>query len=319
MPGNYLIDGGAHIDAALTNVAIKAFDSGMSAIAPRLFAPVPVDKQSNVYYVVDPDSWLRIQDTKRAPKAPTNLGEWKVSSDTYFAANFAFGTDYAKEALSQADQAVRVRQGSTMYVLDMLMRDYERRCFLKVDSISNVGSGVALSGNNKWSNYTGSDPIGDVNSGHAFIRGKTGLLANVACMDYDTWVTLRTHPVIRDYAKYNNDGPVPDPVLAQVFRVNELMVAQGIFNSAKEGATASMQNLWGNTFFLAHLEPPAGLETRTFGLGYRWQPEEFPGPMVVERFDHHDKTKRVEIQQAQYFQDEKVVAKDLGYTIRTTL
>src|SRR3990167_4439515 len=316
---NYLIDGGAHIDAALTNLAIKAFDGGMSAIGPRLFTPVPVAKQSDVYYIVDPDSWLRIPDTKRAPKAPTNLGEWKVTSDTYFAGNFAFGTDYAKEALSQADQAVNVRQGSTIYVLEALMRDYERRCFLKIDSITNVGSGVALTGVNKWSAYTSSDPIGDVNSGHAFIRGKTGLLANVACMDYDTWVALRHHPVIRDYAKYTNDGPVPDAVLRDVFRVGEIMIAQGIFNSAKEAATASMQNMWGNTFFLAHLEAPNGLMTRTFGLGMRWQPDEFPGPMVVERFDHFDRTKRVEVQQAQYFQDEKIVAKDLGYVIRTTI
>lgn len=319
MAGTYLIDGGAHIDQPLTNMAVKAFQGMPGMIALDLFSLVPVEKQSNGYYVVDPDSWLRIPDTNRAPKTPANRSEWKVSTDTYFARNFAHGTDFAKETLANADAALSIRNNSTTFVLEMLARDQERRVANQVTSITNVGSGVALTGGDKWNDYLNSDPISAVNTAHAFIENKTGLHANTLALDKDTYRILRHHPKIRDYVKYTGAGAVPDEILRDVFEVERLLIGRGIFNGAKEGATASMQNIWGNNALIAHVRPAAGLQTATFGLAMRWRPEGFPAPMAVERYDHHDRSAKMEVVEAQYFQDEKIVARDLCYTITGTL
>src|SRR5437667_1119801 len=90
----------AHLDVPLSNLAIAAFASGTEGyIAGQLFPSVPVDKQSNRYYIIDPDSWLRIPDTRRAPKTRPNRIEFKVSSDAYFADNYALAGEIAKEDL----------------------------------------------------------------------------------------------------------------------------------------------------------------------------------------------------------------------------
>ena len=79
---SYLIDGGSHIDVPLSNLAVKAFDGGGDFIAGVLFPAVPVGKQSDGYYIIDKDTWLRVPDTKRAPKTAANRIDWKVSTDT---------------------------------------------------------------------------------------------------------------------------------------------------------------------------------------------------------------------------------------------
>ena len=316
----YLIDNGSHIDKALTNMAIKGFSGREGFIADALFPTVPVGKQSDRYYVIDPDTYLRVPLTIRAPGAPAKLIEFKLTSESYFADNYALGTQTPLETLANADLGgAMIRQNNNNLILDGLARDREIRVAALVTSISNVGSGVALTGANKWSDYVGSNPIGDINSGHAFIRNKTGLIANTMAIDYDTLIALQHHPLIRDYVKYTQSGPVPLTEIMALYRVKQVLVASGIYNSAKEGATAVMTNIWGNFISLLHVQPAVTMETATFGLAFQWRPEEFPAPMVVERYPHHNKSRKLEIQEAQYFQDEKVVARDLAYTITGTL
>ena len=62
---NYLIDGGAHIDVPMSNMAVKAFQGAGDFIGEHVFPVIPVEKQSDGYYVIDKDSWLRVPDTSR--------------------------------------------------------------------------------------------------------------------------------------------------------------------------------------------------------------------------------------------------------------
>lgn len=310
---------GAHIDVPLSNLVIAAFQGTEDFVGPRLFPIVPVDKQSDKYYIIDPDSWLRIPDTKRSPKTRPNRINWKVSSDSYFADNWALAGENALEDLANADAALRLRENTTRVVTEGLLRDLEDRIARLVTSVSNVGSGVLLIGANKWNDFVSSDPIADVTTAHAFIRQKTGVVANTLVIDEDTYQIVRRHPVLLDLYKHTAGGLITDEQLRAVFQVDQVWRARGIKNNAVEAATASMTNIWGNAALLARVQPGIAPQTITFGLGFRWTPEGFPGPMAVERYNDPDPGKKSEIVQAAYYQDEKVVAKDLAYLIKDTL
>jgi len=223
-------------------------------------------------------------------------------------------------ALANADDPIQLRARTTRYLVDMLMRDQEVRIANQVTSITNIGSGVILSGANLWSNYVSSDPVADVTTGHAFIRSNTGLVANTALMDWDTYQTVRRHPVMLDMYKYTQGGLVNDAELREVFKVDRILVSNAIRNAALEGATASMVNIWGNNFLLCHVSPnPTGLRTATFGLAFRWLSPDLPAPWGVRVYDDPDPGKKVEVIEAGYYVDEKIVATQLGYLINTTL
>jgi hypothetical protein len=308
-----------HVDTPLTNLAIKAFDGGIQGVAPILCPPVPVGKQSDKYFVIDPNSWLRIPDTRRSPKTAPNQFDWQVSSDSYFADNFALRADNSFEDLDNADMAISLRENSTAVCIEALMRDYENRVASIVTSITNVGSGVALTGVNKWSDYVGSDPIADVTTAHAFITNNTGMVANTLVIDKDTYAIVRRHPLLLDMFKYTSGGFLNDDQLKGVFNVDQILIGRGVKNNALENATASITNIWGNNVILAKVNPAITKQTATFMLAFRWQPSNMPAPMQVLRYNDPDPGRKVEWVESGYYQDEKIVAKNLAYAITGTL
>ena len=309
-----------HIDVPLSNIAVEAFATG-DFIGAQLFPVVDVRKQSDLYYTINKNSWLRTPSTTlRAPKTSPARVEFEVSSDAYYAANYALASENAHEVIANADDPIQLRARTTRFLVDQLMRDQETRIANKVTSITNIGSGALLTGGNKWSNYVSSDPIADVTTGHAFIRSNTGLIANTALMDYDTYKTIQRHPVLLDMYKYTQGGMVNDAELKAVFGVNRILVSNAIRNAALENATASLVNIWGNNFLLCHVAPNAtGMRTATFGLGFRWLNPDLPTPWGVRVYNDADPGKKVEVVEASYYQDEKVVAPQLAYLVGTTL
>jgi hypothetical protein len=309
----------AYHDAPLTNVAIKAFAGTDEFLALRVAPGVDVGKQSGRYFVLDRDSWLLSPPTFRAPKTSPRRIEWKVSSDSYFADNYALAGENALEDLANADQALRLRENTTQLITEALLRDLEVRVAGLVTSISNVGSGVTLTGAARWGDFIGSNPVADVTTAHAFIRGRTGLVANTLIIDEDTYQIVRRHPLLLDMYKYTRGGMLRDDDLRDVFQVENLWRGRGIRNVAAEGAPASLVNIWGNNALLARIVPGVSLQTETLALSFQWTPEGVPGPMIVERYLDPDPGKKVEVVAAGYYQDERIVARDLGYLIAGTL
>lgn len=309
-----------HIDVPLSNIAVEAFSTG-DFVGMQLFPVVDVRKQSDKYYTITKNSWLRTPSTTlRSPKTPPGRVEFDVSSDSYFADNFALASENAHEVLANADDPIQLRARTTRFLVDMLMRDQEVRVANQVTSITNIGSGVILAGAAKWSNYVSSDPIADVTTGHAFIRSNTGLLPNTMLLDFDTYQTVRRHPVLLDMYKYTQGGLVNDAEMREVFKVDRIIVSNAIRNAAPENATASLVNIWGNNCLLAHITSnPTGLRTATFGLAFRWLNPELPAPWGVRVYNDPDPGKKTEILEAGYYQDEKIVAPQLGYLINATL
>ena len=173
-----------------------------------------------------------------------------------------------------------------------------------VTSISNVGSGVALTGVNKFSDYVNSDPISAINTGHAFIENNTGLTANTMLLDKDTLRILRRHPVILDLFKYTAGGVVNDQQLKEVFDVETILVGRGVKNNAR-GATASITNIWGNNLLLARVVPGVSLQTQTFGLSFGGGRRASPLTCRCTARSRAAGQRKVEIVEAGYYQTEK--------------
>ena len=247
-----------HLDVPLSNVAVRGFNDGTDGlIGNSIFPEVPVGKQSDKYYIIDKAAFLRIPDALRAPKTQARNVEFRVSSESYFADNYALAAENALEDLANADNAIKLRENSTILVTGNLRRGAEERVANLITSASNLGSGVALTGANKWSDFVGSDPIADVNTGHATIRQNTGLRANTMIIDFDTIMVIRRHPKILDMFKYTSGGEVTDQALKDVFKVERILVGDGVKENQLEGdAASSMTNIWGNNAVLARIGPP---------------------------------------------------------------
>jgi hypothetical protein len=291
-------------------------------IGDQVFPAVSVSKQSDRYPILDKSNFLRNYNdiALRAPKTEARRIEFRVSSDAYFADNYALAIEIALEDLANADLSFMLRENATNLVVGDLRRAQEIRIARTVTSISNIGSGVVLGAGSQWSDFVNSDPLGDVTTAHAFIQQRTGLIANTAIVDYDTYQIIKRHPDLLDMYKYTSGGQVTDPQLAEAFKVGRVLVGRGIMENANDGGTSSMTSIWGRNCVLAHINPAQGLQTRTLGLRFQWQPAGFPAPLAASsRREEGAGTRNVEIIQSEHYQDEKVIARDLGYCIQSTV
>jgi hypothetical protein len=99
-----------------------------------------------------------------------------------------------------------------------------------------------------------------------------------------------------------------------------MLISHGVLNTAIEGADAAMSNVWGNLFMLAHTGPGTGLRSQTFGGRFRWRNPIFPSDFNVQTAVYNRAgEEKVEVLEAGYFQDERIIARDLAYVIKDTL
>ena len=310
-----------HIDTPLTNVAIRGFNTGVGEVADLIFPVVPVAKQTDKYYTFTKATFLRIPSTIRDRKSASGRIDWQISSDSYYCRGFGLAAEYPTEDIANADQIVALRETHATNVAETLARDRARRVARLVSSGGNLGSGATLSGTTLWSDYMNSDPIANVTTGHAYIRNNTGFDgANIAITTRDVLDIVRRHPDLLDMYKYTAGGMLNDAQLATVFGVERIIIGTGIVENALEGGTSSITNIWPNNFILARINPVQGAQTATLGLQFRWTNPELGQPFAIQR-DRFDQagTNHTEVVEARYWQDEKIVAAELGYVIQTAI
>lgn len=314
-----------HIDTFLSNFLIGYRPRNL--VATEIFPVLPVQKQSNVYARIDKGNWFRIPDTARAPGGPFREVNYTVSSGLYFASNYALQTSVPFEVLDNADQPHDPLARNAEFLVDQLMLDFENR--VKTLVLSGVGSSATLTGAAAWSDFVNSDPLTNIDTGREAIRSTTGFVPNVAVMGERAWLKMKRHPdIVRAvYPGAGVGGTVDTGQFAELIGVDKVLVGGAIQNTAPEmwnaagndATQTSFSDVWSTFFIMAYVAPEPGIMTPTFGTAFRWTGPNIgangPGNFSIERKRNTDLL-REELRTA-YWQDERVVAPELGYSIIT--
>lgn len=309
-----------HADIPLSNFAVSAFNRQRDQyVAAQILPAVTVGKQNDRYYKIEKGAFLRAPDTKRSRGTPANRVKWQVSSETYYAENYALAGEIPIEDITNSDAPVRLRENTVDLVVQNLLQDYEQRASDLLTTSGNLGNTFAVS--SAWNDVANSNPIIDVKSAHAYIRQQTGLIANTLLMDWDSWQDVRRNANVAELFKYTEQGLNSPGVIANVFEVDRIIIGRAVKNTAPEGQTPVMANVWGNNAVLAHVEPnPMSLQSMTMGVTMRWQSGIYPADFgVLRSVINQAGSEHVEIVETGTFQDERITAPDLGVLIADTL
>jgi hypothetical protein len=323
MPGTYPVGRSAYYDPMLSRFASMAFrKEGGSFIADQVAPAIPVEKQSGLYRVFDPDPWLRIPQDLRAPRAVPGRVSFTTGSATYFCPNRALGADIALEDVANADTAIRVRENHADLVVTQLKRAQEFRVAQLMTSSG--GPQTIVSG--AWTAST--DILGQVNSAHTAIWNLTGMRPNAVIIDWQSINEVRRNATLLELFKYTSGGELPDQRLRDdVFKVGRMITADAIYNSAKEGQSMSNSGIWGRICLFAYIDPSAPSDmSPNFVTRFRWNPPELPYKtgagdtldLAVFR-SVYDKAgePKIEVLEAGYYQSEQISGRPLSYLIKT--
>ncbi len=302
-----------HIDQALSQMAIGYRPTGF--IADMIFPTVQVAKQSDVYYVFDRGDRTRIENTQRSPGSYARRVTEDVSSNVYFAKNYALAAGVPIEDKVNADPLLlnNMINGRATYLLDKLMLDWERRVALQVTSGSNVGSYTGVTSG--WSGA--GNPIGNINTAIDNVQGSTGVRPNRIVMGLEAWKSFRRDSNVRNLIfGTNNGGGYPNVAqVAQLFDVDQIMVGGAYFNSAQEGQSESLATIWGDNVLVYYAPEAPSIERPSFGYNFRWAAAGLPN-MQVERHPYDSRSKSEDIEVG-YYQDEKVTGTSYGFLLKS--
>ena len=93
-----------------------------------------------------------------------------------------------------------------------------------------------------------------------------------------------------------------------------MLIGSAIKNTAEEGQADSFSSVWGKDTIIGHFTngPDADGRNPSLGYSFRWTNPLFGTPMAVESWEDPDHGNYMNMR-VQYYQDEKIVAPELGY------
>ena len=257
-----------HVNVPLSNLAVNIRSAGF--IGDGLFPILPVAKDSDLYYFFNAGDWLRDEVQIRDPAAYAREAQYSVGTSNYNTTERAIAKIITQSVLDNSDSALRPRQKGVQFVMDKMALGREVRIVNQVTSTSNVGSGVALAGANRWSAKGTSDPISDVRTGMDFILTNVGKRPNVLAVGYQVDLALMDHPDIlsRLPSTITQNPAAVRAALPSIFGVERYMVGDGIINRAPRGAANSLVSIWGSNAVLAYVDPDPALDSVTAGFTF---------------------------------------------------
>jgi len=301
-----------HINSPLTDIAIAYGNEDY--IANQVFPSVPVDKQSDYYFVWTKGFWLRNAVQRRAPGDTYPEGRIEVSSTTYMCKEFALGYGIPDEDVQNQDTAIQLEITGAEWLADQFQLNREIQIAADIFT-TNVWANDVTGGTDftVWSDYDDSNPMTDLITGMQTIQPSTGKKANTLVIGRQVFDQLAEHPMLLDKFKYTGAGILNNDEVRRALRVDRLIVGEAVYESTMEGdSTPTRSYIWGKHALLCHVPPSPGLRVAACGYTFEWKLPGAGGATVAIGNSREDWRDRDFLKGKHAF-DDKVTATDLGY------
>jgi len=305
-----------HIDTALSNVSIGYKNEGY--VADQVFPIVPVDKQSDYYFIFDKDFWFRNSVQVRGPGGTYAEGGIKISNTTFVCKNKGLSFPLPWETLKNQDAAVDLETSGAEWLADQFMLDREIALAAKIMDASAWTGYTTLTGGDQWSDYGGSDPIKNIEAGKEAIKKRIGRYPNLALMGAEVWDKIKFHPDLLDIYKHTQVPIMTVDLVAKVFDVERIIVGNAIYNSTAEGSGSfNGAYIWPKNVLLAYVPKAPSLRTPAAGYTFVWKQDGAGGAgsytIPIERIT--ERARKRDRLLADHAFDQKVVGADCGYEV----
>lgn len=259
----------AIVDKLLTNVSRKYIPVGF--ISEQVL-PVAQVKQTSGKIGYYGKEHLRIESSLVGGKlAYPRITATVRNSDTYLVEKHGLSDIVTEEDFDNVEQPFDARKDATEDLGFKLWLEKEFALASQIQSTSVITQNTTLSGTSQYNDYVNSTPIQNFRTAKSTILGASGMLPNLAVMSWDVAEVLKYHPDLIDLVKHTNS--VADGLsmgqLALALGVQQVLIGLVSYNSAVEGQTDALTQLWGKSLTFMVAPKTAGKKQVT--LGYRVQ------------------------------------------------
>lgn len=256
------------VDPELMAVAV-AYDN-KSFIADRILPRKPVGLQNFKYRSYPKGQFITIHDTLVGRLSTPNRVSAGFSELDASCQDYALDEPVPNADIANAPKNYNPLAAATKRVMRWIMLDREKRAADMIFNANNYAAGnqTTLSGSSQFS-HVDSTPIDTIQTAidACFYRPNKMVIGRAA------WSKLAMHADIVKAAHGNagDMGIARREQVADLFELDEIIVGEGWYNSAKPGQTATPVRLWGKHAVLYYEDPEADPNSgTTFGVTAQW-------------------------------------------------
>lgn len=257
----------AIVDKLLQNVSNGYFPEGH--IADQLFPELIVDQYTGLignygmnHIRIESDLQTGIGEAKRV--TPTKRGSTTYNVESHALEGIVSERDYAN-----VENPFDAESDETMGLTTLIVTNKEKILADKLFDTAIITQNVTLAGSDQFNDYVNSDPLARFKTAHNAILDGCGKSANAAVMSKKVFNTLKYHPAILDTLgfKYNQMGTLSEADIMKALDVQYLYIGDAAYNSAKEGQSDTLSQIWGNSI-LFYVKPQTAAKYQT-AFGYQ--------------------------------------------------
>ncbi len=267
-----------HIDRALTNLSVAYMQSADVFIADKVFPIVPVQKQSDTYFIYSKADFFRDEASERARGTESAGGDYDIEqAPPYFCRVYAFHKDIDEQERVNSDDPLKPDQDAQEFVSHKLLLKRETKWaanFFQPSIWSNEIKGVAAGPSTgeviQW-DKAASDPIKDIRAASLKMVEETGYKPNKLVLSPHAYAALCDHEEILSRIQYSQRGIVTKDLLQALFEIPEILVPYAVQNAGLKNADGEMSFIMGKHALLCYAAPSPGLKQPSAGYIFAWK------------------------------------------------
>lgn len=268
-----------HVNRPLTNISQAYMQDSTDYIADKIFPVVPVQKQSDRYFVYTKGDWFRNEAQVRAPGTESAGGGYNVdNTPSYYAPLYAFHKDVDPQIRANSDVPLNADRDATLFITHRMLLTREIQVQNIVMAASTwTGSTTAgdITPSPQW-NLANSTPLEDIEAQIWSVKQQTGKFPNRFVLGPRVWETLKNHDEVVQRIKYTQRGVVTTDLLASLIAPPgvdnfQVLVAAAIQNTGFQGGADNFSFIAPTKdALLLYAEPQPGIMVPSAGYIFTW-------------------------------------------------
>lgn len=199
---------------------------------------------------------LKNADVKRKGKAGYARGDWDFTDQAFATSEYGFEEPVDRRNAAMYANYFQAEMISAKLARNTVLIEAEKRYAAKLFSTTTFSGGKTNAVAKEWDKFEEATPIADVETACQAVFARTGIWPNALVINRLVFRNLRRCFEIIDRITSNGAGTpgkasdITAAMLAQVFDLDQVIVAGGAKNSANEGAAFSADHVWSKEYAL---------------------------------------------------------------------
>ena len=275
-----------------------------------------VEEQSADYPKIPIESLIKIQDTKRAPRANYGRSDYEFETGTYACKENGWEEPVDDVEANLYRRYFIAEEVAVKRATDILLRGQEVRI---AAMMFNSGNFTVADAAIPWNTSATAVPRTNVEAGKIAMRAASGLEPNTIAMSKKVFTYLMLTAEITTAFRYTNPIEIggmeaQKRIMAQYFGVDRVLVGDAIKDTAKKGQVFSLGDIWDDEYVGLFKVSAGGNDLRepVVGRTFLWTADS-PGNIVTEQY--REEQRRSNIYRVRHNVDECFIFQGAGYLL----